>query len=189
MANPNLSESAWQRAKLDAEGIYKTTTFGVALAIMELLAVPAAVLATAGHNDTATQVAVPIISGALAVALAFIVVLVVQLAAAPVRQRNELRQGWDQPEPEPAQTVNVELTLRDFRRKGSDLLKSFSGGYATEDEEAAERWTAETIEFLSQNCETDLASRFIDASQNHTEFIRSLEARLSALRGIINSLG
>src|SRR6188474_241043 len=177
MAGPNLTESAWQRAKDDAAGVYKTATFGVVLAIMELLAIPAAVLATAGHEDTPTQVAVPILSGALALAFAFIVVLVVQIAAAPVRQRNELRQAWSRPEPEPVQPVNVEVSLSDFRRRGEDLINSVRGGHNMEDEEAAESWTREAVQFLSKHCDTAAAREFIDASQGEEHFVPSVEAR------------
>lgn len=189
MAEPNLSESAWQRAKHDAEGIYKTATFGVALAIMELLAIPAAVLGTVGQKDTAVQVVVPILAGALALALAFIVVLIVQLTAAPVRQRDELRSAWNVLEP--IQPVDVGLTLRNERRKGDDLVKSLSVGlgYTTADEEAAEEWTSGVIEFLSSHGDANAAQQFIEASRGEDGFTRQIQARVQTLDQIIERLG
>lgn len=188
MADPNLTESAWQRAKSDAGGIYKSATFGVALAIMELLAVPAAVLATIGHHDTATQVAVPVLSGGLALALAFIIVLVVQLAAAPVRQRNELRAAWETPAIE---TVNIDLTLRNAHRKGNDLAKHLEGkqGTTKTDQGAAEQWADHVVDLMA--CRVpDYATRdFLSAGKDENGPVRRLRVRVDALQKIIDNLG
>jgi hypothetical protein len=191
MNAPDLTESVWQRAKADAEGVYRTATFGVVLAIMELLAVPAAVLATVGHNDTTTQVAVPVLTGAVAMLLAFAAVLVFQLGAAPVRQRNELRQRWSRSEPEPVQPVNIELTLRNERRRGGDILSTVASGvsHSTGDELAAEEWTSGVIDFLSEHVDEDAAREFIEASRNIDGFGRQLQARVQVLDRIIKRVG
>ena len=92
---PALRESAWTRAKRDAEGVFRSTWFGVVLGLVGVIATSVGVLFTAGPGvSTSTQVAVPLLSGALAIALTLLVVVAVQVAAAPVRQRNELRQQW-----------------------------------------------------------------------------------------------
>jgi len=188
MADPNLTESAWQRAKEDAAGVYRTTNFQLGSALMTTIFSALALFAQEGQPTT-TQVAVTILAAAVAMLLSVVVVLVCQLAAAPVRQRNDLRQNWTRPDPGPVQPVNVGLSLRDFRRQGEDLLNSFRRGYSTEDEETAERWTQETIGFLSQHCEPDLAQTFIDASRGETHFFPSLQARITALDGIIENVG
>jgi hypothetical protein len=189
MADPNLTESAWQRAKEDAAGVYRTTTFQLGGALVTTIFSALALFAQEGQPGATTQVAVTILAAAVAMLLSVVVVLVCQLAAAPVRQRNELRQNWNRPDPNPIQPVNVGLSLRDFRRQGDDLLKSLRGGYITEDEETAERWTRETIQFLSQHCDPALAQTFIDASRGETNFLPSLQARISALDGIIDNVG
>lgn len=188
MAELDLNESAWQRAKRDAEGIYRTTTFGVALAIMELLAVPVAVLATVNHHDTATQVTVPILSGALALALAFGVILVVQLAIAPVRQRDELRRNWVQSEP--VKPVNIELTLRNERRKANGFYSVHNGAMVTttEDQKGAEEWTNRVVDLLSEYVDADAAREFIEAPKNLTGLRRQLQAQTRVLDQIIERI-
>lgn len=187
MADPDLNESAWQRAKHDAERIYKTTTFGVALAIMELLAIPAAVLATVGQGDTATQVTVPILSGALALALAFIFVLVVQLAAAPVRQRDELRRAWKTPEIE---TVNVDLTLRNTHRRGNELAQHLEArdGVARGHREEIDAWVEEVVALLAAHLPDNAGQQFIAAGQDQKGPVRRLRLRVNALQQIIDGL-
>lgn len=188
MSDPNLTESAWQRAMTDAARIYPTTAFEVAATLMTIIFGAIAAVVSAGE-DTTTQIAIPILGGAVALLTTFAVVFGFQLIAAPIRQRNELRQNWSRPAADSVQPVNVELSLRDFRRRGDDLLNSFRRGYTTEDEETAERWTGETIQFLSQHCDPALAQSFIDASRGQTAFFPSFEARIAALNGIIANVG
>jgi hypothetical protein len=188
MADPNLTESAWQRAKEDAAGIYKTATFGVALAIMELLAVPAAVLATAGHEDTARQVVVPILSGAVALAFAFIVVLVVQVAAAPVRQRNELRAAWSSPVGQP---TDIGLRLWNAYRKGSELSRRLEDepSRASYDRKQADQWAEETAELLAANVPKEVGQHFFSAGENEPNLSARVYDRAEALKKIIDGLG
>lgn len=186
MAGPDLTESAWQRAKDDAAGIYKTATFGVALAIMELLAIPAAVLATAGHEDTARQVVVPILSGAFALAFAFIVVLVVQIAAAPVRQRNELRGAWTAPE---AQT-GIVVKLWNAYRKGCDLSQRMEDKLPPErDWREAEAWAEETANLLAGNVPEESAREFFSAGSYDSDLVRQIDDRTGELKKLIDGLG
>lgn len=185
MADPSLTESAWQRAKDDAAGVYKTATFGVALAIMELLAIPAGVLATAGHEDTTRQVVVPILSGALALAFAFIVILVVQIAAAPVRQRNELRKAWKAPK---AQT-GVVVKLWNAYRKGCDLSARMDERLPEErDWKAAEAWAEETADLLAGNVPETATRGFFEAGWYETDLVRQIDDRTGELKKLIEGL-
>lgn len=187
MADPDLHESAWKRATTDAARTYPTTGFEIAAALVTLIFGAVAAVVSAGENTTA-QIAVPVIGGALALSLTFGIVFIAQLIRAPLQQRNELRQHWTRPEPEPVQPVDVGLSLRDFRRRGDDLINSFRQGYHTEDEETGERWTQEVIEFLSKHVEPSIAKTFIDASRSETSFLPSLEVRVAALNGIIDEV-
>lgn len=186
MADPNLTESAWQRAKVDAAGVYKTATFGVVLAMMELLAVPAAVLATVGHEDTARQVVIPILSGAFALAFAFIVVLTIQVAAAPIRQRNELRAAWSAPQ---AQTGTI-VKLWNAYRKGCDLSARMEELLPQErDWKAAEAWAEETAGLLAGNVPEQAAREFFEAGGYETDLVRQIDDRTGELKKLIEGLG
>jgi len=187
MADPDLHESAWKRATSDAARTYPTTGFEIAATLVTIIFGAVAAVVSAGENTT-TQIAAPIIGGALALSLTFGIVFVAWLVAAPLRQRNELRQHWTRPEPEPVQPVDVGLSLRDFRRRGDDLVNSFRQGYDPEDEETGERWTQEVIQFLSKHVDPGIAKTFIDASRSETSFLPSLEARVAALDGIIDGV-
>lgn len=190
MADPDLNESAWQRAKDDAWAVVKAPIFGIGGAIVALLFGAAALIASEGQ-PVATQAATSIFFGVLSVGITLVFIFLVQLAAAPVRQRNALRQAWNRPEPEPesVQPVNVALSLSDLRRKGEDLRISFRNGHDAEGEEAVEIWTREAIQFLSQHCDAAAAKEFIDASRYEELFIPALEARINALDRIISKLG
>jgi len=184
-----LKESAWDRAKADAEGVYRTPWFGLAVAIVELLAIPTAVLFTAGGDtSTATQIAVPILSGAVALVIVFLSVLVIQLAVAPVRQRNELRREW--PSPLRRTPLSAEIALRNLVRTGDDMADSMSQGmgYTTDDEEAAQNWTNEVVQALSEG-EAEAAARdFIAASEGVPGAPRKLRARVKKLREIAEGM-
>lgn len=189
MSDPNLTESAWRRARSESVRIYPSTEFEVAAALMTIIAGAVAAVASAGETITA-QIAVPIVGGAVALLFAFGVVFAVQLVAAPIRQRDELRRAWSRPEPQPVQPVNVELTLRNERRKGGDLLNSFVGalGHTTADELAVEEWTEGLVDLLSEHLDADAAKRFIEATKHVSRFSDQLDARLRALDEIIRGL-
>lgn len=191
MADPNLTESAWQRAAEVSARVYRTTEFGVAATLMTIIFGSVAAVASAGQ-DTTTQIAAPILGGALALALTFAVLFVVQLAAAPVRQRNELRAHWPRPGAKPVEKpVNVELTLRNERRRGSDLKAALSNKWSTTtfDEQEAETWTSGVVQFLNEHVDEAAVKEFIEASREADGLSEQLEARISALDEIIEGLG
>lgn len=97
--------------------------------------------------------------------MAFAVLFVVQLAAAPVRQRNELRAAWDTGEP--VRAIDIELTLRNERRKVSGFYRvkpRGSGIFQTrENEQEAEEWTNRIVSLLSEHVSEDAAREFVEA--------------------------
>src|SRR2546430_12649543 len=88
---PDLHESAWTRAKTDAALIYRSATFWVGATIVQLVAISLSILLADEKSPTKDRIAVPILVGALMLAITFLSVLVVRLALAPVAQRNEVR--------------------------------------------------------------------------------------------------
>ncbi len=187
VAEPNLTESAWQRAKVDAAGAYHTTTFQLGGALLTAIFSALALIAQEGQPTT-TQVAVPILAAAVAILLSVVIVFSCQLAAAPIRQRNELRATWETPEIE---TVNVDLSLRNAYRKGDDLanrLESQRGLYSG-DSSRVEEWTEEVAHLLAGNVPDDEARKFLEASaRRDTGLVPRLRARLKALQEIIDKL-
>jgi hypothetical protein len=187
MADPNLTESAWQRAKVDAAGVYRTTTFQLGGALLTAIFSSLALIAQEGQPTT-TQVAVPVLAAAVAILLSVIVVLVCQLAAAPVRQRNELRAAWETPVIE---TVNVDLTLRDAYRKGNDLAKFLEQrqGYSRGHREEAQNWADNVVALLAGNVPDEAARDFLATGGGESSFVRQLRQQVTALQTIINGLG
>jgi hypothetical protein len=119
-------------------------------------------------------------------ALTFLAVFTFAVAAAPLRQRNDLRALWS--DSQPPGVDEVALQLKDLRRRGRDLLQGVSpSGYTVEDQAAVEQWTQETIVFLSHRCEPRLASDFIEASAEDP-FVPALEGRIAALDRILDGL-
>lgn len=159
--------------------------------MLELLAIPTAILVIAGRHDTAIEVAVPVLCGAVAILAALLAVFAAQLLAAPIRQRNELRQRWRRIEQDAVQAVDVELTLRNERRKCDRILASISsrGGCSSEDKLAAENWTSDLIELLAEHVNSNAAREFIEASRNVDGFALQLQARARVLDRIIKRLG
>jgi hypothetical protein len=187
MTDPNLRESAWQRAKVDAARIYPTTEFGVAATLMTIIFGAGAAVASTGDNTT-TQIAVPIIGGALALSLTFLVLFFIQLAAAPVRQRNELRANWSV---QPIQAVNIDLTLRDVYRKGNDLAKFLEQreGYSRGHREEAQDWADSVVALLAGNVPDEAARDFLATGGGESNFVRQLRQQVAALQKIIDGLG
>ena len=188
MADPNLTESAWQRAKVDAAGVYQSTTFQLGGALLTAIFSALALIAQEGQPTT-TQVAVPILAAAVAILLSVVIVFACQLAAAPVRQRNALREAWETPEIE---TVNVDLSLRNAHRKGDDLanqLESQRGLYSG-DPRRVEDWTEEVAHLLAGNVPDEEARKFLEAAttKQGAGLVPRLRARLKALQQIIDKL-
>lgn len=187
MAEPNLSESAWQRAKVDAAGVYRTTTFQLGGALLTAIFSALALIAQEGQPTT-TQVAVPILAAAVAILLSVVIVFACQLAAAPVRQRNELRQAWTMPEIE---TVNVGLTLRNAHRRGNELAQLLEArqGVARGHREEIDAWVEEVVAILAAHLPDEAGQQFIAAGQNEAGPVRRLRLRVKALGQIIDGLG
>lgn len=186
MADPDLNESAWQRAIASARGVYPSTEFEVAAALMTIIAGSIAAVASAS-GDTTTQIAIPILGGAVALLMTFVVVLAFELVAAPIRQRNDLRRAWSVPE---VKTVNIGLTLRNLHRKGGELThRGTSMGISRRDEMKMEEWADGVVDFLVAHVPEDLAQAFIAAGAAEAAAGRRLQAQLNALQQIIDDLG
>ena len=183
---PALRESAWSRAKADANRVYRSPLFGIALALVGLMATSIGVLFTVGSTvSTGTQVAVPLLSGTAAIAITFLIVLVLQTASAPVRQRNELRQSWPVgPIHEPP---NVELTLRNYVRRGEAVQDRVDGASTRDDRRAAEDWAEEVVQFLMAHGPPDAARAFLTATEDGRPSYR-VDAQLKRLREIAEAV-
>lgn len=188
MADPNLTESAWQRAKVDAAGVYRSTTFQLGGALVSAIFSAAALILQEGQ-PTSTQVAVVVLAAAVAILLSVVVVLVCQLAAAPIRQRNELRSAWSVPEIE---TVNVDLTLRNAHRRGNELAQRFEARGGTVPrvwQEEAEAWTDEVVALLAAHAPPVVGQQFIAAGSNEAGTARRLRQRVDTLQRHLDQLG
>jgi hypothetical protein len=186
VAEPNLTESAWQRAKVDAAGVYRTTTFQLGGALLTAIFSALALIAQEGQPTT-TQVAVPILAAALAILLSVVVVFACQLAAAPVRQRNQLRESWS----EPIKTVNVDLTLRDAYRKGNELAKRLEQktAWTRHDRSESEDWVDSVVPLLAGNVPDEATREFLATGGGEPSFVRRLRQQVTALQRIIDGLG
>lgn len=182
--DPNLHESAWERAKADAEAIYRSTAFYITEGIVGVIAAGIGILLTTGADSTQTQVVVPILAGIIGVLLPLAAVLAVQVAATPRRQRDELRAAW--PSGPIRQPVNVELTLRNFIRQAEDYAAVRDSWYR-EDMTAIEDWTNEVIAFLGEHA-TEHAAPFTDAVRGERSPRRLLLGRANVLREIVSEL-
>jgi hypothetical protein len=184
MADPNLTESAWQRALSAARRVYPSTEFEVAAALMTIIAGAIAAVASA-DKDTTIHIAIPILGGAVALLMTFAVVLAFQLVAAPIRQRNELRAAWTVPEIE---TVNVDLTLRNAHRRGNELAQLLEAreGIARGHREEIDAWTEEVVALLAAHLPNSAGQQFIAAGQNQNGPVRRLRLRVNALQQIVN---
>ncbi len=156
---------------------------------MTIIAGSIAAVASAS-GDTTTQIAIPILGGAVALLMTFTVVLVFELVAAPLRQRNELRRAW---EPAPAiETVNVDLTLRNAHRRGNELAQRFEQriankrGIGVDDREEAEAWTEEVVALLAAHVPESMGQRFIAAGSDEPKLVARLRRRVDTLQGLIN---
>jgi hypothetical protein len=186
MAEPNLTESAWQKAKEDAAGIYRTTTFQLGGALLAAIFSALAVIAQEGQ-PASTQAAVLVLAAAVAILLSVVVVLVCQLAAAPVRQRNLLRESWS----EPKKIVNVDLTLRDAYRKGNELAKRLEQrtAWTRTDRSESEDWIDSVVPLLAGNVPDDATREFLATGGGESSFVRRLRQQVTALQNIIDGLG
>lgn len=188
MAEPDLHESAWDRAKAAAGEAYRSTAFQVSLALSGLICVSGAVIFTADSSTPVqTQIAVPILAGVIGLLIPFLAVLALQAAKAPLAQRNELRRAWDsEPLREP---VNVELTLLNYARTAEDNADSMAalGNYTKTEEEALEEWTDDVARFLSAHA-PDHGREFIEAGRGVVGVPQKSRLRAQKLRDIADKL-
>lgn len=184
VADPDLNESAWQRAIAAARRVYPSTEFEVAAALMTIIAGAIAAGASAGE-DTTTQIAIPVLGGTVALLMTFAVVLGFQLVAAPIRQRNELRAAWNVAEIE---TVNVDLTLRNAHRRGNELAQRFEQRMAISalNREEAEAWTEEVVALLAAHVPEEMGQRFIAAGNDESRPVARLRRHVDTLQTLID---
>jgi hypothetical protein len=152
---PNLNESAWGRAVTATARVYRTSTFWVGVAIVGVIAAGVAVIVTDDpHTATQTKVAVPIVIGVAALGAVLVGAFLVQLALAPVQQRNELRRDWPT---EPLHgPVNVETSLRNYSRQMLDMA---NGTWYDDFQQDSESLHNKATAFLSEHA-PDLVKDF-----------------------------
>lgn len=185
MADPNLTESAWLRAKDDAIGVYKTPAFWIGAFLVGLLFAAASLIASEGQ-PLSTQVGVSLFCGTLSMIVTLVFVAAVQLAAAPVRQRNELRGAWTAPE---AQT-GIVVKLRNAYRKGCDLSARMEEKLPQErDWKAAEAWAEETAGLLAGSVPEEATREFFEAGAYESDLVRQIDDRTEELKKLIEGLG
>ncbi|MGC1853394.1 MAG: hypothetical protein WA687_13240 [Solirubrobacterales bacterium] len=182
MAKPDLSESAWWRAKREAIRAYRSATFALSMTVLSLLTAALAGLNTPDNADTRTELLMPLAFGLAALVVGCLLVLAFEVAAAPLRQRNELRRTWVSLDP-----LDPDLELKDLRRRGRDMLAELGTPNFSLDGDAAETWTLEVVEFLGTHGDREQAELFLDVSDGKRGPVPALESRLAALDGIVES--
>ncbi len=186
MAEPNLTESAWQKAKDDAWGVIKTPLFEIGGTMVGLVFGAAALIASEGQPGT-TQAGASIFFGVLSVAVTLVFIFLVQLVAAPVRQRDELRGAWAAPA---AQPKEIAVRLWNAYRKGCDLSTRMASRLpAEQDWQAGEAWAEETANLLAGNVPQETAREFFSAGSYESDLERQLDDRTEELKKIIEGLG
>jgi hypothetical protein len=184
MPNPDMDESAWRRAVDATAAVYGSTAFEIAFALVTAIVAAFAVLI--GDGSTKDQIASAILIVASGMALVLFLVFAVQLALAPLQQRNELRSAW--PTGPIREPVNVDLNLREFARKFQDLAtKASEYQVLTPDfESAADKLAEEAVQFSSEHVPSQ-AKAFIELPPQ-TSFVRVQQARSRTLRSIADEL-
>lgn len=186
----DLHESAWTRAKRDAGGVYRSAVFGLALSLVAVIAGATTVLVTDDPDaSTAAKLAAPILVGAAAMALTILAVLVFEMLAAPLRQRNDLRRDW--PEGPTEKVVNVPLELANFARRAEDLAhKILEQHHYLEpgDQATGDALGEEVFRFLSEHA-PEHADRFNEAGRENSALIGKLNSRAEELRKIAAEVG
>ena len=187
MADPNLTESAWQKAKDDAWGVIKSPIFELGAAMVGLVFGAAALIASEGQPGT-TQAGSAVFFGVLSFAITLTLIFLVQLAAAPVRQRNALRENWPSTSDEPNGDITVKLW--NAYRKGRDLSQQMEGIPArARNWQAADAWAEETANLLDGNVPEEKARAFFSAGEFEEDLVHRMDDRISELHSIIEGLG
>jgi hypothetical protein len=180
MPGPSLDQSAWQLAKANAVGTYRSAPFTISGSCVGVLA--AALAALVAFGEPAVKVAaVTLVVGLAALFGCLLTVIAFQALAAPIRQRDQLRGALAALAQEAVPDVGVILT--DLARRGDDLLSSCrgKGHYDADDERAAEAWTADAVAFLARHCDAQLALDFTRASRGTVSLLSRLEKRIAVL--------
>lgn len=189
MADPNLTESAWQRAKEDAAGVYPTTAFQMGGALVTLIFGAVAAVASA-HGSTSIQIAIPILGGAVALGMTFLAVIAFQLVAAPIRQRNALREAW--PSSLNQSSDGIVVKLWNAYRKGIDLEQRLDDepARASFDRKQVETWSEETAALLADAAvPAEASQKFFAAGQFAGSHSSRVADQTEALKKIIEDLG
>jgi hypothetical protein len=181
----NLTESVWDRAKGDAARVYPTTGFGVAATLMTIIFGSVAAVASSDGNAS-SEIAIPILGGAAALALTFLVVLAFQLVVAPVRQRNALRAAAPLITDQPA---NLRAQLWNTYRKGVDLCRRIDNepNRPSYDRRLAEEWVEEAACLLVGNVPDEVSQQFFSAAE-YEGMRQRLEGHVDALKEIIDGM-
>lgn len=88
-----LSGSAWARARSDAASVYRSPAFAIGTLLLDaVVGAVAAIFVAAPNTPTGEVVAAAVLATAVGTIFAVLSVFAIQAVAAPVRQRNELRQ-------------------------------------------------------------------------------------------------
>src|SRR3712207_5575278 len=88
------TESVSHLSSREAATSYRSPVFAAVATMVQLVAVPLAVLFTDDAAPLKDKIAAPVLTGAIALAATFLAVITVCVVTSPVRQRNELRRGW-----------------------------------------------------------------------------------------------
>jgi hypothetical protein len=116
-------------------------------------------------------------------------VLAFQLVAAPIRQRNTLRENWSSPMD---QSTDIRLKLWNAYRKGTDLeqrLDDEPAGNVSYDRQQVEAWSEETAALLAEGVPADAGQEFFAAGEYVSELSALVAERTNALKKIIDGLG
>lgn len=185
MSLPDLDESAWELAKANTAGVYGSGAFGIATTVVSVLTGAIAAWASSG-GEPEEGIVVGVIAGLGGLLVCLLTVLLFEIGAAPLRQRNELRQAFESQDQ--LDDSQVLISLIDFLRRGEDHLSECRvRDFTTGDEAKLEDWTREVVDFLGRHCEERPARDFALASRGSSTFLARLEKRLAALGAIVAS--
>lgn len=186
MADQQLSEGAFKRGIADAAAAIRTAAFGIAVSIIGVIFAAGALIASDGE-PVSTQAAATVLFGVLAVGLTLLLVVVAQLAAAPIRQRNELRTVLGN---RGVEEVNVGLALRNAHRRGNEMAQRFAArrSLGTPQRQEAEAWTDEVVGLLAAHAPEVSGEQFIAAGQGEDKTLPRLQQRVETLERLINEM-
>jgi hypothetical protein len=186
MADLNLSETAWHRSRVDGAAAVKTPAFGIAISIMGVLFAAVALVVSEG-DPISTQAGAVALFGVLAIALTLLCVFAVPLVAAPVRQRDELREALGN---RGVKTVNVDVTIQDAHRRGKEMAERFAKRRSVDvpQRQEAEAWTTEVVDLLAAHAPEGFGQQFIAAGEGETETLPRLRQRVETLDRLIGEM-